>query len=490
MTTTPHDTSDTSEPNSTPNASPDSPAPAPAAGSDVAVMPVGSLAERLRYAEALASAGDLIPKGLRQGNVPNVGKVLLVIETGAMLGIHPVAALNGVNIIEGKATLAPSLMSALVRRAGHTLRVRTTGVLEEGTLKATATLIRADDRDEPFEAVWTPARAARAGLCTYAKGADGAWAVRARTSTGNVKPWEAYTEAMLKARAMGEVCREGAEDALMGVHYTPEELGATVDADGVMVDLGIVEAKVEREPDLTPEAVASQARARALAMPDVASVVGVWRALPNVIVRNAWAGDYADLMDFATRTLVEHPYEPTADRVPLLAAFTIIRERLEGGSAAPQETPAPAGDDTGDTVVEPTPQETPRPVEDIVDAEVEPTPGDDPWADGTAQAGQGHYDETPTGSRHDAAVKLVTDELGGQVLDDGNLTRTEAAAAEHAEDVATRERTAPQSDLGGAATGGAGKAALAQARAELEAKNAARTEREAQARRARKAGQP
>lgn len=495
MTETPDAATFASSPQlSTPNDSPDVPA-TETPGSDLATMPGGNLADRVRYAGALATAGDLIPAGLRNGREPNVGKVLLAIETGSMLGVHPVAAINGINIIDGKATLSPALMSGIVRRAGHKLRVRTTGVLEEGTLKAVATLVRADDPDAPFEAAWTPARAARAGLCTYTEEAPGRWALRARSNSGKVLPWEAYTEAMLKARAIGEVCREGAEDALMGVHYTPEELGATVDADGVMVELGMVEAQVV-EP--TPEAIAADALTRATTATDVPTLVGVWNALPQVVVRYSWAGQYADLKDYATRTLVTvgAPYAVEPQRVTLLAAFGMIRAHLErGGDDAPQETPAPAGDD-GDTTIEPDEHPAPAaPVEDVHDAEVIDTPtGDDPWADGSAQAGNGHPDDAPLpGSRHNTATALVADRLGGEVIADEHLTRAQAVAAEHAEDVATaheaRKRdttptTAP------AAPDGPGRAALAQARAELETRNATRIEREAQARRAGKAGKP
>lgn len=198
-----------------------------------------SLSERQQYASTLANGGELIPKGLwapvrkADGTMsppqPSAGKVLLVMETGAMLGIHPVAALQGVHIIEGKATLSPALMSAVVRKAGHQLRVRTAGSIKGGDFAATATLTRADDSDFTYEATWTTERAERAGLM----GKD---------------VWKKYPEAMCKARAISEVCREGAEDALMGVHYTPEELDAPVDqsGDAQIADADVVD--VEPEP--------------------------------------------------------------------------------------------------------------------------------------------------------------------------------------------------------------------------------------------------
>ena len=178
------------------------------------------LESRMQYAGTLAHAGDLIPSGLRTQGQPSQGKILLVMETGAMLGIHPVAALQGVHVIEGRATISPALMSALVRRAGHTLRVKTTGSVQAGDIRATAVLIRQDDPDNPFEVAWDLDRAKRAGLLPAKSGSA----------------WSKYQEAMLKARAISEVCREGATDVLMGVGYVPEEMGAEVNESGEVID--------------------------------------------------------------------------------------------------------------------------------------------------------------------------------------------------------------------------------------------------------------
>lgn len=196
---------------------------------------------RWNYALNMSKAGDLIPKGLwaspspGQPPQPSPGKIMLVHETGRMLGLHPVAALQGVHIIEGRATISPALMSALVRRDGHRLRVSINGTVEGGDLTAVAELVRVDDPDFTFRSVWTPQRAQRAGLCKYQQTASGQWEVVARSKSGNPLPWEAFTEAMIKARAIGEVCREAAEDSLMGAQYTPEELGAPVNEDGEIV---------------------------------------------------------------------------------------------------------------------------------------------------------------------------------------------------------------------------------------------------------------
>lgn len=207
------------------------------------VMTAASLDSRIRYAQTLA-ASNLLPAAYRQ----QPANVLLAVETGTMLGVHPIAALNGINVIQGKPTVSPALMTALVRRAGHKVRVRVTGTAKDGDLAATVEVIRADDPDFTYSATWTLDRAERAGLL--------------RNDT-----WTKYPEAMLKARATSEVCREAAEEALCGVQYTPEELGAAVDEDGTVIDGQIIDV-----PDY---------RAQAAATADPDELRAIWMAAVN-----------------------------------------------------------------------------------------------------------------------------------------------------------------------------------------------------------------
>lgn len=165
-----------------------------------------TLPEKMEYARALAVSG-MLPSQYR--NQP--ANLLYALEFASSLGLHPMAAITGVHVIEGKPSASSALISALVRRAGHKLRV--TGNDEQ----ATAQIVRCDDPEFTFSCTWTWARAERAGL------------------TGK-KVWKNYPAAMLKARAITEVAREACEEALSGMHYTPEELGANVNEDGLPVE--------------------------------------------------------------------------------------------------------------------------------------------------------------------------------------------------------------------------------------------------------------
>lgn len=182
---------------------------------------------RIQYAKALAAA-SMLPKDYRQ----QPANVLIAIETGTALGIPAVQALQGIAVINGKATLSADLMAAVVRRAGHKLRVEE----DAEKLMVAATLIRSDDPDYAFKAVWNVAKAQNAGLWGTAM-------------------WNKYPLQMMRARAISEVVRQGASEVLFGCIYTPEEMGAQVNADGEVVDVEVVHEPVRApEPQPQPQA--------------------------------------------------------------------------------------------------------------------------------------------------------------------------------------------------------------------------------------------
>jgi hypothetical protein len=161
-----------------------------------------SLPEKLEYARFLATSG-LLPAQYRE----KPGNILWAQEYAEMLNLRPMAAITGIHVIEGKPSASAALMSALVRRAGHRLRV------SGDDQKAVVEIVRHDDPDFVFRSEWTIDRARKAEL----------------TGKGT---WKKYPAAMLKARAISECARDACEEALLGMHYTPEELGAEVDAEG------------------------------------------------------------------------------------------------------------------------------------------------------------------------------------------------------------------------------------------------------------------
>ena len=183
-----------------------------------------SLNDRKAYAVTLSEAGDLIPKGLRDNATgkPNAAKILLVMETGSMLGLHPMAALQTIDVVEGRATLSAKLQKTLITNAGHKVEIIKSGSIPGGDYEVTVRATRADNGDF-HTSTWDIHRAIRAGLVdSYQQNAAGVWEVRARSKGGSALPWESYAENMPVWRAISDVAREGFGDVIFGLYSTEE----------------------------------------------------------------------------------------------------------------------------------------------------------------------------------------------------------------------------------------------------------------------------
>lgn len=184
--------------------------------------------DRLQHAQAVAQS-TLIPDGYR--NRP--ANVLWAMDLADALGIPFPQVMQTMVVMRGRMTMSADLMAAVVRRAGHKLRVR-----EQG-MSVTATLIRQDDPDYEFSVTWDEAKARQASL----------WGQRG--------PWSQYPAQMLRSRAITEVCRQGASDALAGTIYTPEELEGPVREEATTPT-----APSDRPDHATPLGMPSTARDR------------------------------------------------------------------------------------------------------------------------------------------------------------------------------------------------------------------------------------
>ena len=153
----------------------------------------GAMAAQWQYAETVSRAA-LLPAAYRG----KPADVLIAIGLGQAVGIPPAQALYEIYVVNGRPSPSANLMAALVRRSGHKLRI------DGDTAACTATLVRADDPGHPFSATWPIEQARAAGLA----GKD---------------TWKQYPAAMLRARAIAEVVRMGASEAVLGMEYAAEE---------------------------------------------------------------------------------------------------------------------------------------------------------------------------------------------------------------------------------------------------------------------------
>lgn len=138
---------------------------------------------------------ELVPKAYRN----NMPAIMACVLTGRALGLDEMTSLRMIYVVDGKATLSAELMVMAVRRHGHSISG------ESSADQATAKGRRADTGDE-MSVTWTMEDAKRAGL-------------------QGKQNWVKYPQAMLWARAVSQLVRMLFPDALLGLAYTPEEMG-------------------------------------------------------------------------------------------------------------------------------------------------------------------------------------------------------------------------------------------------------------------------
>lgn len=176
---------------------------------------VAKLGDHWRLAKMLV-ASDLLPNAIKRPE-----QAIAVMLKGRELNLPPMQAFSSIHIIEGKPSLAASLMVALcVRDAGCTFT----------TLRK--------DADGAEVRIERPGWQSYTGIYTR----EMAERVKYHTRNGMKRlvekdNWQNYPEAMFWSRAASDACRTVCPDILAGM-YTPEEVmpEARVDAVGALVE--------------------------------------------------------------------------------------------------------------------------------------------------------------------------------------------------------------------------------------------------------------
>ena len=109
--------------------------------------------EAWRFAQALSTAG-MLPKEYRD----KPGNVLLAMEYGRALALPVATILTSVHVIDGRPSMSAELMQALIRRAGH--RIRITG---DGR-SASCAIVRKDEPGPRRSLVLHRVRSCRANV--------------------------------------------------------------------------------------------------------------------------------------------------------------------------------------------------------------------------------------------------------------------------------------------------------------------------------------
>ncbi len=146
---------------------------------------------------------------------------MVVMLTGASLGLPPVAALRGIHVVQGRAVLSSDLLVAVVLRSGQCAHWTPMEVT------ATRCVIETQRKGSPAPVrhVWTMDDAKRAKLATKSG------------------PWQEYPAAMLRARCSADLARMVYPDVLFGVYVEGE-----IESTGEIVSDTRVEAPAARAP--------------------------------------------------------------------------------------------------------------------------------------------------------------------------------------------------------------------------------------------------
>lgn len=197
-------------------------------------IPIDTMDDVARVSGMMANSGFF-------ADAKDAAQAGVKIMAGMAWGIDPFSSMTGIHIIKGRPTVSAGLMASAVKASGkYDYRIR-----QRDADRCEIAFFEGGEELTP-SSVYTIEMAERAGL------------------TGNGS-WQKHPEAMLFARAMSQGVRMHAPDVFSSSVYTPEELGAEVDGDDVVVAVATtepvqarqapisVEVHVESEPE--PEAV-------------------------------------------------------------------------------------------------------------------------------------------------------------------------------------------------------------------------------------------
>lgn len=179
-----------------------------------------AMREAALSAESLTKT-TMVPEHFRGSN--KIGDAAVAIMTGASLGFDPLRSLQKIYVISGRPAMYTDAMHSVVVGCGHEIWV------EETSDESVTVCGKRRGSTHVERATWTIERAQRAG------------------HTKNPL-YKTSPQTMLRARALSEVCRRVAPDALMGLSYAVEELELEETSEPVKI-------KRRRRPEPEPEPV-------------------------------------------------------------------------------------------------------------------------------------------------------------------------------------------------------------------------------------------
>lgn len=278
--------------------------------------PVGDLAQRLARTQ-------FVPRAL-QGNAAGVAAAVL---TGRELGLGPMTALRGLDIIEGRPAMTAQMLAARILAAGHSI------VWKESTDERCTVIVERGDGQSAAQVTWTLRDAQRAGL-------------------SGKQVWQRYPRHMLQRRALTEAAGMACPDVALGLEVADQSAveGPQQAAGGRTV---VQVQPAAPEPPQQPPAAVEPAPTVEEPAPQPEAVVMATRA--QLTKLNAMLGDWESLagrrLDRVERriyigTLAGHPDPNTLGTAKDLTAaqadtaIGALRDEIHQMEAAPADAAA------------------------------------------------------------------------------------------------------------------------------------------------------
>lgn len=272
--------------------------------------------------------GDVFARSGYFQDARDAAQAIVKIMAGRELGLPPIASMTGIHVISGRITLGANLIASLIKKSGrYNYRVR--------RMDAEACEIEFFEGGESVGlSPFTIADARKAGT----------------------KNLEKFPRNMLFARAISNGARWFCPDIFGGPVYTPDELGAEVDEDGLVVNqpsptaptpARSVPPSVARDPERVRavKEICSRLNAAGDTPPLAGSSPGGWKpATLNAYALEALGAAWADLSndqltDLGERLLgrlraAEFDGRELADLMPDEIALVLEWARDNGEEAA------------------------------------------------------------------------------------------------------------------------------------------------------------
>lgn len=166
------------------------------------------------YAAIKEQAESVVKSGFLPTAVKTAEQALAIAMKGHEVGFGFMQSFSHINIIGGKPCISAEGMNFLIRKNFPRSKI----VLVQRDDGLCKIKVKRSPDDDFAEFAFSMDDAKRASLLANPS-------------------WQKYPRAMLFARCFSEMARVVFPDALGGISYTPEEMGATVNEDGEVIDV-------------------------------------------------------------------------------------------------------------------------------------------------------------------------------------------------------------------------------------------------------------